>query len=93
MKQAVHVKADGVTARLDMPPPGTDKLKWMQDKVGGYIQLVHTDEEYHYLVNEDGLRLNLPPNFNATSLIGGVVYAAQAGIVGDMLMVPLGELD
>lgn len=62
---------DGTIEEHDLKKPG---LKWFQQKVGGYINVVpsklHTLKGKRVVVNEEGLPRGLPPNFNATQATG-----------------------
>ena len=61
-------------------------LTGMQKAVGGYIELVHLSKGKMLVVNEDGLRLNLPNNSEASKLSGQT-------IVGDVLLMNHNEID
>jgi hypothetical protein len=49
-------------------------LKELQDIVKGYVEVVY-DQNQAFVVNEDGLSLNLPRNFYFPHLVGNVVVA------------------
>lgn len=72
---ALVLKANGDIVPLCMNP----SLKQMQDAVGGYIELVRIHDGQHMYVNEDGKRMNLPLNDNASLLAG-------TPIVGDAVV-------
>lgn len=61
-------------------------LTGMQEAVGGFIELVHLPKGKMLVVNEDGLRLNLPYNKKASQL-------SQRDIVGDVLLMNHNEID
>ncbi len=61
-------------------------LTGMQKAVGGFIELVHLPKGKMLVVNEDGLRLNLPYNKKASQL-------SQREIVGDVLLMNHNEID
>ena len=64
-------------------------LEEMQEFVGGYIEAVATGVAGVVLiVNEDGIRLDLPPNSNATTQVKRGVWVAGA-IRGNALLVKL----
>lgn len=51
-------------------------LKSMQTLVGGLIEAVHVSDELDMMVNEEGLLLNLEPNFRLGSqpIVGNVFF-------------------
>ena len=63
-----------------------DDLESLQKLVGGYVQVVRWVPPFIVLVNEDGLRLQLPVNtmFPDHTLVGNVVIAkrSRSEIVG-----------
>lgn len=56
------------------------KLKTLQDAVGGYIQLIPLAFGNNMIVNEDGLLLKLPPN-NYASMIAGFPVVGNVVII------------
>jgi hypothetical protein len=51
-----------------------DTLKEKQDAVGGYIEVVHTQQKKVLIVNEEGRIKNLPFNLKATEVAGQHIY-------------------
>lgn len=63
--KALVIKTDGTQELIEID----QKIKPLQDAVGGYIESVlHTDDWIMY-ANEDGLRLQLPLNRKASALV------------------------
>ena len=61
--QVYHV--DGTKEEIATPL----RLRQCQDIVGGNIEPVHLSGNMLMIVNEDGLRLGLKPNENATAIL------------------------
>ena len=74
------IKADGTVERVAPTNPPHFSLTELQAAVGGYIEHVALAGKMSLLVNEDGIRLNLPPNARASQIAG-------TGIVGDALLI------
>lgn len=69
-------------------------LKTLQELVGGYIEMLFIDEECHGWVNDDGKRLGLTPNNNATAIMnqyGPGLIPGDPGIVGTMVIAGSGD--
>jgi hypothetical protein len=85
------LRPDGSTVPLAYTPPRDEEsfeemqesLRALQEAVGGYIETVPIpqDNDLILLVNEDGLRLGLPPNAQASTL-------ARQPIVGAAVLIP-----
>lgn len=73
---------------VDYPPANGDlyTLQELQDAVGGYIEILRTDWDSLVVVNEDGHRLELAHNVEASRLCGRL-------IVGDVLICPKEWID
>lgn len=63
----------------------------LQAFVGGFIEVVNLGRNHWLVVNEDGLRLELPLNEVATRLVRRL--GLPHTIVGDALLCAVGELD
>lgn len=72
--------------KYDYPPSnGTDyKLKEMQTIVGGFIEILHINDEIIMVLNEDGLSLGLPVNEQANRYCAE--HELDCYIVGDVLV-------
>jgi hypothetical protein len=91
MVQPLIIHPDGTREALAYTPPKDEKnrqevqasLTTLQNAVGGYIETVPVkgDDSLILLVNEEGRRLNLPYNPQASEL-------AQRHIVGNALLLP-----
>lgn len=69
-------------------------LEPLQELVGGYIEMLFIDEECHGWVNDEGKRLGLTPNFNATAVMnqhGPGLLPWDSGIVGTMVIAGSGD--
>lgn len=81
------IKANGEVT--DVFPKGkTWSLKELQEKVGGYIEIIRNTNlpaEYVMLANEEGYSMNLPLNKKASGV------AAQI-IVGNALIIPAKQM-
>lgn len=76
----MHVPALGVPRRIE-PSNGTDySLEECNALVGGYIEIVRLCGGWILVVNEDGIRLDLPVNGYASEI-------ARQLIFGDAMMI------
>ena len=68
MINAQLIKSNGQTIPISIPEEET--LKFMQDKVGGYIEMVESsqDPNLYVICNEEGKLNNLPIHYKATVL-------------------------
>lgn len=74
----MSIPALGVPRRIE-PRNGTDySLKECQEMVGGYIEIVRLGEGWILVVNEDGIRLDLPANAYASALTGQLILGDVA---------------
>ena len=95
MKTPFLLRTDGTTEPLAYTSPQTlmngqeeqSSLTTLQAAVGSYIEgiAVPEDASLILLINEDGSRLKLPPNFQASAV-------AQCPSVGDAVLLPRGLL-
>ena len=67
-------------------------LAGMQKAVGGYIEMVATNDGRTLIVNEDGKMNNLPFNLKASELVRGVLHNTDI-ILGDVIIADHNELD
>lgn len=69
---ATIIKTDGGTEQLELagPPGNPERLKQLQNAVGGYIELVGRVDSGYVLGNEDGLSKQLPLNANMSRQLG-----------------------
>lgn len=87
--KALVIKADDTTALIDIE----QQVKPLQDAVGGYIEAIINTDDWVMYANEDGLRLNLPFNRKASSLVlalcevaGRPVPLGAGRLVGDVVI-------
>lgn len=81
------IKASGEETRL-FPSGKQWSLKEMQDKVGGYVEIIYRtslSQNYVMVANEEGRLQGLPVNEKASEVAGQM-------IVGDVLIVPRKEI-
>jgi hypothetical protein len=81
------IKADGKETRL-FPNGKAWSLKEMQEKVGGYVEVIFRtsmSQDYVMVVNEEGRQQRLPVNQKASEVAGQM-------IVGNVLIVPRNEI-
>jgi len=79
------LKVDGTKEEL------TDtSLAGMQEAVGGYIQVIPTNEGQFMIINEEGKWDKLPLNETAN---GMVTLFAGDYIVGDVIIAEAGEME
>jgi hypothetical protein len=81
------IKASGEETRL-FPNGKKWSLKEMQNKVGGYVEMIFRtsmSQDYVMVVNEEGRLCGLPVNQQASEVAGRM-------IVGDVLIVPRKEI-
>ena len=82
---ALLLLTNGPTSRVQ-PRNGTDfTLQELQEFVGGYVDIVRLPQDQVLVVNDEGLRLDLPFNFQAS-------IAANNHIVGDALLCKASEV-
>ena len=69
-------------------------LKELQYYVGGYIELVHLNDNQFLVINEEGKLHNLPFNKKATDLAHAAhcIFASDY-IVGDAVIIEHNQLD
>ena len=88
------IKTDGI--QTPVAPGFGDKftLKELQYHVGGYIELVHLNDNQFLVVNEEGKLHNLPINEKATDLAHAAhcIFASDY-IVGDAVIIGQNLLD
>lgn len=90
--QAVVVKTDGTAQLIPCDASKTLSLDKLHDLVGGYIEIVRASRiaPLVMIINEEGRRLNLPLNKNATAWQSAIHGCQQ--IVGDVVvMCQIGE--
>jgi hypothetical protein len=80
------LKVDGSTEELN-----DNSLEVMQQAVGGYIEMVPTNDGRMMVLNEEGKLLNLWRNNKATALAKGVI-ANSDWIAGDVIIAEFTEL-
>jgi hypothetical protein len=83
---AMLLKAAGGVEEIRPANGRTFVLAELQAFVGGYIEVVRAHNGQWLVLNEDGKRLELAPNANATELLheaGGVPWDV---VVGDVLL-------
>ena len=82
MSNAQLIKSNGKTIPISIPEEG--KLKFLQDKVGGYIEMVTSsqDPDLYVICNEEGKINGLPINYKATVLH----RFAYDPLVGDVII-------
>tara|TARA_Y100000114_G_scaffold125940_1_gene122192 strand:- start:1433 stop:1678 length:246 start_codon:yes stop_codon:yes gene_type:complete len=66
------LKTDGSTEKIQCTTD--ERLKTLQDAVGGYIEIVSgvCPPDYLCIVNEDGQRLQLEPNPYLPNIVGNI---------------------
>ena len=74
------IRADGSVEEVEMPKK--DGLSFMQQVVGGYIEIVRIPDGRLMVLNEEGKLLRLPLNVKATALYNNL----NDVIVGDVLV-------
>ena len=74
------IRADGSVEEVEMPKK--DGLSFMQQVVGGYIEIVRIPDGRLMVLNEEGKLLRLPLNTKATALYNNL----NDVIVGDVLV-------
>jgi hypothetical protein len=86
------LKAAGGVEAIRPANGRTFVLAELQAFVGGYIEVVRALDGRWLVINEDGKRLELPPNANATELYreaGGVPWDV---VVGDVVLLTWEEM-
>ena len=82
------IRVDG-TEEIINPP---FSLKYLQSIVGGYIEIIHVDENTRMIINEEGKFKNLQVNTNATELVVRNLFEDDY-IVGDVIVIDVSEMD
>lgn len=59
---ALVLKTNGAIQKIKVPSDPKKRLTFLQKLVGGYIEVVHRNENKIYLGNEEGRILQLPIN-------------------------------
>ncbi|MBK6616557.1 DUF3846 domain-containing protein [Ottowia sp.] len=85
---AVLVGVDGSERQVVLPVggPAHERLKAVQDMVGGYVEAVPVGNGMMALANEDGLALRLPDNHEATRRIGRRIVGPVVICMGEELL-------
>jgi hypothetical protein len=81
---AVLITSDGVET-IVKPANGQFTLEELQGFVGGWIELIRTNDGRQMWLNEEGKLNRLPLNWKATLLTRGIVNDNDV-IVGDVLI-------
>jgi hypothetical protein len=87
---AILIKADGTVEEIKIPKQ--DQLKFLQDTVGGYIQMVSIPKHKGHtgmIINEEGKLMSLPHNAKATMLYNN----PYDSIVGNAILFKNKEID
>jgi hypothetical protein len=79
--QARIIRADGTEEIIE----GKLTLEVMQKTVGGYIEVMTTNNGKRMIMNEDGRRLGLPYNAKATEYAIGMIGQDER-ILGDVII-------
>lgn len=74
--KAIRINVDGTPEELDVP----NTVQGIQAAIGGYFEPIQLDGRNIALVDEDGLRKELPYNQAASRIVYGI------RIVGPMLL-------
>lgn len=91
MERAKLVKADGTTKTIEPKDGKKFSLEEMQTLVGGFIEIVRTHDDEHYMIiDEEGKLKGKPVNFTATCLYR---YGDLDVVVGDALVCPTSMID
>lgn len=84
MRKAVIIKSNGTSEVVEMPSADKE-LKFLQDAVGGYVQVVTLREGLNIWVNEEG-KLNRLPYNNTATIIWSAFFGDNTDImVGDVI--------
>ena len=70
----------------------TMPLELMQEKVGGFIELIRLVDGRYIVFNEEGKLKGLPFNIIATALVAELIQASDF-IVGDVLLLEEDEIE
>lgn len=85
MLRVLTLKCNAQAEIVDYPA-GEDSLKFLQDKVGGYIEFIDLPKQNAVMVvNEEGKMHNLPTNVFATALFYQNYTHLRDFIVGDVV--------
>lgn len=68
------IHADGTEEKLPVPTDSEAELRFLQEKVKGFIEFVRTVSGDIMYVNEDGRLLLLPHNKQASLLAGQFIF-------------------
>lgn len=89
MKIGIVIKTDGSTEDLLLTSEdGSRNTADIQKAIGGYMEAVRNGHGLTIFANEDGQRMNLPMNRNAsllteTTIVGNVVVVGAPNAAGD----------
>jgi hypothetical protein len=88
---ATKIRADGGSVELRLPDEVT--LKFLQDLVGGLIEMIYCEDGSAFLLNEEGKLHGMPMNEAATSLgiLKGVILPGDF-YVGDVVFLARDEV-
>lgn len=80
------IRANGTTEECTPAGGESFTLDELQEAVDGYIELITLPDDELMVVNEDGRRLGLQPNHEASTLYGSL-------ILGDVLVASVAEVN
>lgn len=78
---AILIRAEGKPSKVEPKKGKSFTLKELQTFVGGYIEILGLDDDFVFVVDEEGKLKEKPVNIGATWLTGGML----GPIVGDVL--------
>lgn len=89
---AKFIPADASQPEREVQPKNGKKftLQEWQSYVGGYVQVVQTNDGSAVLMDEDGKLKDRPVNLRATALLFGIIALADQ-VVGDVLVLTAEE--
>lgn len=92
--KALVIKSDNTSTLIDID----QEVAPLQEAVGGYIEAIISTDEWIMYGNEDGLRLDLPFNRKASSLVLAICEVGEhpvpmgaAQLVGDVVITGFDE--
>jgi len=85
-KYAIVIPVKGDIRTEDCPEDGSDRLRYLQEKVGGFIELIRVGTGIDMYVNEDGRMRGCPTNIRATGLLRKFPPWLAVDIVGDAVI-------
>ncbi len=91
------IRADGSEEEAAVPAGDSERLRFYQRTVGGYVEPIHLPGGRTMLVNEEGTMSGLSPNEKATEIVRTEApqydWGSDWAVLGDVIVVDETEFE